>query len=269
MECLIRVCWGKPMAETGHYYKKQIECKSSIISWSHRSRFTMAVQLLGAAPAERLLDYGCGDGTFLTLVADRIKEGIGTDVAEEQIRDCAIRQASFTNLRFCLVNQLADPAYDGAFAAVVCMETLEHCTEPAVEKVLADLSRLCRPNGRIVISVPIETGLPFLFKKAIRTAAAWRGLSDYKYYEKYTFGNALRMITAGKRMKIPRPVYGEPGMQNHSHYGFNWRAMRERIRTVLCLERTRFSPLGWLGGIVSSQAWFVCRPRTSENAHAN
>jgi SAM-dependent methyltransferase len=251
------------MTEAGHYYKKQVECKSSVISWSHRSRFEKALQLAGAAPIGRLLDYGCGDGTFLAMMAGRVREAVGADVANDQLQDCAARSAGFNNLRFCHVNQLNGPGHDGAYDVVVCMETLEHCTDPVVDRVLADLNRLSAPNGRIIISVPIETGLPFIFKKTIRTLAAWRGLSDYKHYEKYTFGNAFRMITAGKRMKIPRPVYGEPDMASHSHYGFNWRAMRERVRTILSLERTRFSPLGWLGGVVSSQAWFVCRPRTS------
>jgi hypothetical protein len=94
----------------------------------------------------------------------------------------------------------------------------------------------------------------------VRKLAAWRGLSDYRSYERYTPRNALRMLFAGRTTALDRPIYGEPDFPYHSHYGFNWRALRERVRAHFRVERTLFSPLGFLGGLVSSQAWFVCRP---------
>jgi SAM-dependent methyltransferase len=143
------------------------------------------------------------------------------------------------------------------------METLEHCTAPTIEVVLRDLARLVSPGGRVIISVPIEIGPSFLFKWVIRKVAAWRGLSDYRYYESYSVPNALRMIFAGRSMVLDRPIHGGPEAPCHSHYGFNWRALRERVRNHFTIERTSFSPLGFLGGWISSQAWFVCRPRAS------
>jgi hypothetical protein len=71
------------------------------------------------------------------------------------------------------------------------------------------------------------------------------------------------MIFASGSTKLTRPVYGGLESPHHSHYGFNWRALRERVREHFLVERTLASPLGWLGGWVSSQAWFVCRRRLS------
>ncbi|WP_439625427.1 class I SAM-dependent methyltransferase [Gemmata sp.] len=247
--------------KTGHYYEKQLNCKSSVIAWSHGARFQTARRLIGTGPVGQLLDYGCGDGTFLAMVADRVGTAVGADVAADQLRDCAERFADRPGVRFAHVRDLAAPEHAGAYDVVTCMETLEHCPTPVVEVVLADLGRLCKPGGRVVISVPVETGPPFLLKYAVRTAAAWRGLSDYRYYETYTPLNALKMLTAGKGTTLPRPVYGPPGAESLSHYGFNWRALRERVRHHLTLDATHFSPLGWLGGLASSQAWFVCRPK--------
>ncbi len=254
-------------AVQGHYYRKQLGCRSGIIAWSHRSRFELGLRLAGTS-VRTLLDYGCGDGSFLAMASDRIEEGCGADITPDQIEDCRRRLAGYRNLRFCSTRDLGDAAHAGRYDLVTCMETLEHCTAPVVETVLRDLVRLVSPTGRVVISVPIETGPTFLVKAVVRKLAAWRGLSDYRYYETYTVRDALRMIAAGSRTALERPVHGPPDAPEHSHYGFNWRAMRERVRAHLDVERTAFSPLGVLGGWVSSQAWFVCRPRAVASARS-
>jgi SAM-dependent methyltransferase len=242
----------------GHYHRKQLECKSNVIAWSHGARFKMGLRLLGPSPA-KLLDYGCGDGTFLAMAADRIQQGWGADLAVDQILDCQARYDRLTNLQFSTIDALSDQRHQGAYDVVTCMETLEHCVPSVVEIVLRDLARLVSPTGRVIISVPIEIGPSFLFKLIIRKIAAWRGLSDYKYYESYTLSTAMRMIFAGKNTIVDRPIYGGEASPYYSHYGFNWRVLRECVRNHLVVEKTLFSPLGFLGGYFSSQAWFVCR----------
>ena len=246
-------------AAEGHYHRKLLGCRSGIIAWSHRARFRRGLGFV-ARTTSRLLDYGCGDGTFLAMAADRVDEGWGADVAVDQVQDCRERFAARTNLHFCTVSELGHGSHEGRFDVVTCMETLEHCTAPAVEDVLRDLARFVAPGGRVIISVPIETGPTFLLKTVIRRVAAWRGLSDYRYYESYSIPAALRMLFARRSTALHRPIYGAPDAPYHSHYGFNWRAIRERVRAHFDVDRTVFTPLGFLGGWVSSQAWFVCRP---------
>jgi SAM-dependent methyltransferase len=241
----------------GHYYRKQLSCKSRVIAWSHRSRFQVGLQLLGDS-TRKLLDYGSGDGTFLAMAANRIQEGWGADLAVDQIKDCRTRLAPHTNLHFCSVDELADPAHDGRYDVVTCMETLEHCTTEMVENVLENLARLVSPDGRAIISVPIEIGPTFVLKWILRKMAAWRGLSDYRHYEPYSISHACRMIFARRSTLLPRPVYQDREGPFHSHYGFNWRWLQERVSDHFSIAQTVFSPLGCLGGSVSSQAWFVC-----------
>lgn len=251
----------------GHYAKKQLDCRSRIIRWSHAARFRLAVKLVGTDAGGRLLDYGCGDGTFLGFVADRFAACVGTDTDADQLGDCRVRFAAFPNVHFCLVDKLAASEHAHAYAVVTCMETLEHCLDPVVETVLADLGRLCAPGGTIVISVPIETGPVFFIKYLVRKLAALRGLSNYGYYEVYSFRDAWRMVFATERTSLARPAYGSPDSAYHSHYGFNWRRLRATVGRALVVNRTLFSPAGLLGGWCSSQVWFVCRPGTrSENS---
>ncbi len=164
------------------------------------------------------------------------------------------------NLRFCSVDEIARPEHNASFDVVTCMETLEHCLPPVVECVLADLERLVAPGGRMVISVPIETGPTFAANLVVRKIAGWSGLEQYRSYENYSPGNALRMIFATRRTQIERLPRVEPEYSSYSHYGFNWRALRDRVAAHFEIERTMFTPLGFLRGFASSQAWFICKP---------
>jgi SAM-dependent methyltransferase len=251
-----------PVAE-GHYYQAQIANKNKVLAWSHHSRFEKSLGLIGQN-SKRLLDYGCGDGTFLALASDRIVEGHGVDADANQIEDCRKRLGSLENLSFFVNSDLAGPQHDGQYDVVTCMETLEHCTEPVVEAVLADVSRLCAPGGRVVISVPVEVGPSFLVKQSVRAIARRQDASSYDVHEVYPIRDAMKMLFARRHTSVERPLFGEPPLVGHTHYGFNWRRLRERVAHHLSMERTLFTPLGFLGGLVSSQAYFVCRP-LSEN----
>ena len=242
--------------EDGHYYKKQIDCKSRVIAWSHRSRFEFALKLSGDAPGS-ILDYGCGDGTFLAMLEHKASFACGVDIADSQIEECAKRFGD-RSIMFHSINSEMYKIRPEGFDLVTCMETLEHCTEPVVDIVLNDLAKMVSKKGRVIISVPIEIGPVFLGKKVVRGLAAWRGLSDYKYYEKYSIANSLKMIFATKSTIIPRPEYGNEGGKYHSHYGFNWKYLAEKISNHLVIKKKYFTPIGWSKGYLSSQAWFDC-----------
>lgn len=249
---------------SGTYARKQLLCKDRIVAWSHGRRFRVAQQLAQNYAGGKLLDYGCGDGTFLALVKDYFAEALGADVDPKQIADCRARFGTVPGLSFVLTQELAEDRHNGAYQLVVCMEVLEHCLEAQREEVLNDLHRLVAADGRVIISVPIETGPSLLGKQVVRALAGWRGLGDYKYRERFTFTELWKMVFAGERTTIERPVYqGNFGPDRphafHGHKGFNWRASRVRLREQFEICQTLFSPLGWTGGYLSSQAWFVCK----------
>src|SRR5262249_31852032 len=140
--------------------------------------------------------------------------------------------------------------------------------------LLARVARLLAPNGTFLVSVPIEIGPTLLAKEAIRTIAAWRNLGDYAYKERYRLVELGMMFGAGPDTAIERPAYPHefiPGEVHltHGHKGFNWKALRRRLERDFLVERTRFSPLAWSRGLLSSQAWFLMRPRTMPTPGGN
>jgi 2-polyprenyl-3-methyl-5-hydroxy-6-metoxy-1,4-benzoquinol methylase len=247
-------------ATEGHYYRTQIGNKNKVIAWSHEARFVKALELIGPS-TRRLLDYGCGDGTLMVMAADLCDEVHGVDVDAHQIADCRTRLGSIENLSFFTNEEVAEPGFDGSYDVVTCMETLEHCTAPAVESALADVARLCAPGGRVIISVPIEIGLSFLVKQSVRAIAKRQYSDGYQRMERYSVRDGAKMLFARRTTEVDRFLIGEPPVVGYSHYGFNWRGLRERVSAHLDVDETLFTPLGFLGGLVSSQAYFVCRPK--------
>lgn len=255
-----------PAIPAGHYAKKQLLCPSRLIAWSHRSRFRLARRLVAPWAGRALLDYGCGDGTFIAQIGDLFPHVVGADYDAHQLEDCRLRFTGRGGVGFVTTAELASAAHEHAYAVVTCMEVLEHCTESQVAAVMADLKRLAARDGVVIISVPIETGPALAGKQIMRALAGRRGLGDYASRERYRPGEFLRMVFAGARTAIERPVYmadvAPTGPREFcGHKGFNWRALRLRLERDFRIVHNRFSPLGWLGGALSSQAWFICEPR--------
>jgi SAM-dependent methyltransferase len=250
---------GADLLRTGDYARKQIFCRSSVVRWSHGSRFDLARQLV-AGRGERLLDYGCGDGTFVAMAHDRFRDVLGADVDAAQVQECARRLGALTNVRFGLTADL-DAAHAHAWNVVSCMEVLEHCLEEERRRVLGDLARLVAPDGTVVISVPIEIGPSLLGKQFFRALAGWRGLGDYQYRERYALGDLLRAAAGGR---VHRPSYEGIGPNGpyryYGHRGFDYRDLQMEVAERFRIEKRLFTPISWLGPALNSQAWFVCRP---------
>jgi SAM-dependent methyltransferase len=252
---------GDDVLRQGHYARKQIFCKDPLIAWSHRRRFEMGLRLARRFRGQRLLDYGCGDGTFLALLdASGVPpaEAVGAELDHVQVDDCRARLARHSTLSFELITDLDDEKHRGRYDGVVCMEVLEHVV--ALDPVIERLWRLLADEGTLIVSVPVEIGLPLLVKQTARRIAGWRGLGDYPGTSPYTSREYWASVFAGRRQHLERPIYRADGSTPfHDHKGFNWMTLRERLKQQFVLERTLASPLPWLGPYFGTQAWFVLR----------
>lgn len=248
----------------GHYARKQIFSRNRLVAWSHTRRFAVARQLVSPYAGRRLLDYGSGDGTFLAMVHDLFPSALGVDIEPAQVRECADRLSSLTGLTFATTDAIGQAHYSGEFQVVTCMEVLEHCPEDVRERVLDDLRRLLAPDGTLIVSVPIETGPSLAGKQAARAFASLTGLREYDRRERYTAREFLEMFFAGPHTAIPRAestmtLADGRVLRFTGHKGFNWRALERALQTRFVVERRLFSPMPVFGGMLNSQAWFVCR----------
>lgn len=244
---------------SGHYAKNQLFGKSAIISWSHRKRFEFGLTLVRKLGSKRLLDYGCGDGTLLAMLQEAGSAPqlcVGAEVEPKVVEDCNHRFRHLPNVQFVEVPKLSSSEYAGQFDVVLCTEVLEHVVD--LEPTIAKLKRLVAPGGRLIVSVPVETGLPVLFKQTMRRIAGWRGVGDYKWTSKYTMSEMAASVFAGKEQHIPRKPYrNEDGSESYDHKGFNWRRLKELLSREFHVEQVSASPVPQLGPNFASQVWFV------------
>jgi len=97
----------------------------------------------------------CREGTsWLRKMLDRFHAGYGRPEDIDLVGDLAKNMLGRT---FCpLGDAAALPFTDGAFDLVVCRAALHHFPDPAVQ--IAEMARVCRPGGRVVVSDMLAPG---------------------------------------------------------------------------------------------------------------
>jgi ubiquinone/menaquinone biosynthesis C-methylase UbiE len=119
------------------------------IRYTENKRVSMMLKFLERET--RIVDIGCGEGYILSKINS--SEKVGVDIS-----DTALEQASkATQAKLVKANAESLPFSDSYFDAALCSEILEHTQNP--DKVVQELSRVVKPGGKIVISVPNE---PFI-----------------------------------------------------------------------------------------------------------
>jgi ubiquinone/menaquinone biosynthesis C-methylase UbiE len=108
-------------------------------------------------PLGRVLDYGCGPGVLLRRLVSRAAECWGVDVDAAEL-------ASAGAIDGVRIEQIAPgqrlPFEDASFDTVVISEVIEHVADERM--VLADLTRVLRPGGRLLLTTPHKGLLTFL-----------------------------------------------------------------------------------------------------------
>jgi SAM-dependent methyltransferase len=100
-----------------------------------------------------ILDVGCGDGHFASLVFDQ-KIDVGLDPWTGPIREAG-RRGCYTLLT--QADGSLAPFRDGAFASAFSNSVLEHI--PHIEAVLVETARVLRPGAPFYFNVPNENYL--------------------------------------------------------------------------------------------------------------
>jgi len=120
----------------------------------HNSRFNSLLKLIGNVTNKKILDAGCGEGYFLSLINS--KEKFGVELSEKRVSE-ALKLYPQLKIKIADVNNL--PFEDDTFDVIVCSEVLEHVS--GYQKALKEFKRCVKKDGHIVLSFPNEPTVSF------------------------------------------------------------------------------------------------------------
>jgi 2-polyprenyl-3-methyl-5-hydroxy-6-metoxy-1,4-benzoquinol methylase len=148
-----------------------------------RDHVAFIVRASGNRSGLDLLDVGCGSGTLLGLLKQRGFRPLGVDFSAE-----AARIAETENGVRVVVGSLDQAGFpDQSFDVVTLFHVMEHVTNP--RSVLAEVSRILKPGGTLVLQVPNIDSWQF---KAF--GVKWYGLDLPRHVIDYSREAMLKLL---------------------------------------------------------------------------
>lgn len=163
-----------PVVRRGEYAARGDYHRAPDPDWDYYPTYIAKLEAvrawLNTAPAgARVLDAGCGEGVLVDEYAGRLAiEGIDPNYSSPRVRTGSL---------------MALPYPDGAFDRALCLDVLEHLTFEEQPRALAELFRVMRPGGDLLVSVPnlahLQSRVHFLLQgRLIRTASEYKHPGD-------------------------------------------------------------------------------------------
>jgi malonyl-CoA O-methyltransferase len=105
----------------------------------------LILEYFGDLAGKRVLDVGCGKGRFARVLQERDARAslVALDLAEAMLRHVP------AGIAVCGGSMTALPFRSESFDCVYATESLEHAVD--IEEAVAEMCRVVRPGGRIVI----------------------------------------------------------------------------------------------------------------------
>ena len=195
----------------------------SVVRWVETKRVHAVQSCLEARPEHSILDVGCGTGHILARLPGR---RIGLDLS--QIMLTRARQRLPADIQILHGDAEELPFPDASFDRVIASSLFSHVLHP--DRVAAELRRVVKPDGRIVVSVSdeeqIERGLRWarslLLKRLFVGAPGQVQVYNVEYH--------LHRFSLTRMREVLGPDMHERGLTRVPTYVFpvHWVAIYER-----------------------------------------
>ncbi|HEY8899769.1 MAG TPA: class I SAM-dependent methyltransferase [Chthoniobacterales bacterium] len=134
----------EPLADYNRKFYDQLWDHAHVIDASHFNTWPLVQRLLPECPVR--LEIGPGLRPRLPLE--------GTEFVD--LSEAAVRKLRAAGGRAVVGSATALPAADATYDLVCALDIIEHVADPAV--ALREITRVIRPGGRLLLSVPLHPG---------------------------------------------------------------------------------------------------------------
>jgi O-antigen biosynthesis protein len=121
------------------------------IGVEHLHRYHAAIDIVRD---KIVLDLASGEGFGTAVLAATAKKVYGMDIDGPSIEHARKTYGGLANAEFVQASADAVPLKDQSVDIVVSFETIEHLDEPTQKKFMQEISRVLRPDGKLIISTP-------------------------------------------------------------------------------------------------------------------
>lgn len=123
-----------------------------------------AIQMVLSAQnlSGKVLELGCGNGTYSTTLAEKAERLHVTDLSEQMVCVCKDRLKDLDHVVAEKQDSLALSYPDESFDFVIMVNLLHVIIEP--EKALRESRRVLKPNGKLIVISFTTEGMGFLSK---------------------------------------------------------------------------------------------------------
>lgn len=111
---------------------------------------------------KKVLNIGCGNGSFEYLTADKAKEIVGVDIKYEDILQAKEECKDFKNVNFVEMNILENDIPAISADVVTLFDVIEHIKKGTELNALKKIYKMLKSNGQVVISTPLENFTKYL-----------------------------------------------------------------------------------------------------------
>ncbi len=140
--------------EVKEFYNDFVKNQKKIgISVRHRI-IHKNLKKIGLKSTSNVLEVGCGIGTVSNLIIKSIPNGqfVGCDISEESIENA--KQLNPQNNATFLVDDMSNFTSNIQFDFIVFPDVLEHIPVDQHAKLFENVSKVCKPNAKVLINIP-------------------------------------------------------------------------------------------------------------------
>jgi ubiquinone/menaquinone biosynthesis C-methylase UbiE len=196
---------GREFYDRSDYFEGGTEHLQDLRSPFQRYRVDKVLEIYEPGPAQRVLDLGCGWGTFCWALGHRVAEMVGVDFSQKSVDLCERRlaEAPIEGVSFVCADARDTGLEAESFDVVIAADLVEHLYPEDSQAVVAEAFRVLKKGGRLSLWTPHRGHILEILKA--RNILIRRDVShvDYKSMDR------LKALVLNEGFVVEKAYYAE------------------------------------------------------------